>query len=134
MNQEASKEWHTEKWAYGIMGGFLSLTFLVAWTVWIDSQHRVNLEKITEPTAVGDPVMLSLDPRDNLGRGVLNLKGQPYFLQTNEPVNLPEFDALKIGKDDNRKIQLYQARKQNDLRVVLVKIGPNKFLRLTPRP
>jgi len=101
--------------------------------VWIDSQNRKNLEKITQPTAVGDPVTLYFDPRDNPGHVVLNWKGQPYFLQTNEPVKLPEFDALKIGKDDKGKIELYQAKKQNDSRVVLVKTGPNQFLRLTPR-
>jgi hypothetical protein len=133
MNHEVFKQVHTEKLAYGLMGGFLFLTFVVASTVWIDSQNRANLEKITEPTAVGDPVILNFDPRDNPGRGVLNRKGQTYFLQTNEPVKLPEFDALKIGKDDKERIELYQTKKQNDFRVVLVKIGPNEFLRLTPR-
>ena len=76
---------------------------------------------------------LDFDPRDNPGREVLNWKQQPYFLQTNEPVKLQEFDALKVGKDDEGKIELYQIKKQNDLRVVLVKIAPNEFLRLTPR-
>jgi hypothetical protein len=133
MNQQAFEQPHVDKWAYGLMGGFLSLMFVVALTVWIDCQNGPNLEKITEPTAVGDPIMLESDPRDNPGREVLNWKGQAYFLQTNEPVNLPEFDALKIGKDDKGKIELYQVKKQNDLRVVLVKIGQNEFLRLTPR-
>ena len=77
--------------------------------------------------------MIDFDPRDNPGREVLTWKEQPYFLQTNGPVELPEFDALKVGKDDKGKIELYQVEKQNDLRVVLVKIGPNEFLRLTPR-
>jgi hypothetical protein len=40
---------------------------------------------------------------------------------------------LKVGKDNMGKIELYQAKKQNDLRVVLVKIAANEFLRLTPR-
>ncbi|MBV8143145.1 MAG: hypothetical protein JO279_04090 [Verrucomicrobia bacterium] len=133
MNQEAFKQSHPEKWGYGLMGGFLLLTFVVAWTVWTDSQNRTSLEKITEPTAVGDPVTLGFDPRDNRGHEVLNWQGQPYFLQTNEPVKLPEVQALKIGKDDKGKIELYQTKKQNDLRVILVKTGPNEFLRLTPR-
>ena len=106
---------------------------IVALTVWIDSQNRANLRKSTEPTAVADPIMLNFDPRENPGREVLHWKGQPYFLQTNEPVNLPDFDALKVGKDDTGKIELYQVKKQNDLRVVLVKIAANEFLRLTPR-
>ncbi len=133
MNQEAFEQSHSDRWAYGLMGGFVLLMFVVAVTVWFDCQNRPNLEKITEPTAVGDQLMLDFDPRDNPGREVLHWKGQPYFLQTNEPVKLPEFEALKVGKDDKGKIELYQVKKQNDLRVVLVKIGPNEFLRLTPR-
>jgi len=133
MNRGIFEHWPAEKWAYGLMGGFLLLMFVVALTVWIDSQDRTNLEKITARTAVGDPMTLDFDPRDNPGREVLNWKQQPYFLQTNEPVKLQEFDALKVGKDDEGKIELYQIKKQNDLRVVLVKIAPNEFLRLTPR-
>ena len=133
MKQEAFEQSHAEKWTYGLIGGFLVLMFVVGLTVWTDRQNRSSLEKVTEPTAVGDPIMLDFDPRDNPGREVLNWKGQPYFLQTNEPVKLPEFEALKVGTDDKGKIELYQIKKQNDLRVVLVKIKPNEFLRLTPR-
>jgi hypothetical protein len=133
MKQEAFEQSHAEKWMYGLIGGFLLLMFVVGLTVWTDRQNRSSLEKVTEPTAVGDPIMLDFDPRDNPGREVLNWKGQPYFLQTNEPVKLPEFEALKVGRDDKGKIELYQIKKQNDLRVVLVKIKPNEFLRLTPR-
>jgi hypothetical protein len=133
MNQEALEGSPIERWAYGLMGGFLALMFIFALTVWIDSQNRSKWERISEPTAVGDPTVVDFDPRDNPGREVLNWKGQPYFLQTNEPVTLPEFDALKIGKDDTGKIELYQVKKQNDKRVVLLKIGANSFLRLTPR-
>jgi hypothetical protein len=133
MNREAIERVPAEKWAFGLMGGFLLLTFVIALAVWIDGEKRPILEKVTEPTAVGDPILIDFDPRDNPGREVLKWKEQPYFLQTNGPVKLPEFDALKVGKDDKGKIELYQVQKQNDLRVVLVKIGPNEFLRLTPR-
>jgi len=133
MDQDASKRLSGEKWAYGLTCGFLLVMFIVALTVWIDNQNRTNIEQISEPTAVADPVMLRFDPRENPGREVLQRNGQPYFLQTNEPVKLPDFDALKVGKDDMGKVELYQAKKQNDLRVVLVKIAANEFLRLTPR-
>ena len=133
MDQDANESLPAEKWAYGLMGGFLLVMLVVALTVWIDRQNRTNLEQISEPTAVADPVTLGFDPRANPGREVLRWKGQPYFLQSNEPVKLPEFDAFKVGKDDKEKVQLYQVKKQNDLRVVLVKIAPNEFLRLTPR-
>jgi hypothetical protein len=133
MNQEAFEGSPIERWAYGLMGGFLTLMVISALTVWIDGRSRSNWERISEPTAVGEPAVVGFDPRDNPGREVLQWKGQPYFLHTNEPVKLAEFEALKIGKDDKGKIELYQAKKQNDKRVVLLKIGPNSFLRLTPR-
>jgi hypothetical protein len=133
MDQDTNESPPAEKWAYGLMGGFLLVMLVVALTVWIDRQNRTNLEQISEPTAVADPVTLGFDPRANPGREVLRWKGQPYFLQTNEPVKLPEFDAFKVGKDDKEKVELYQVKRQNDLRVVLVKITPNEFLRLTPR-
>jgi hypothetical protein len=133
MDPNASDGLSGEKWAYGLTGCFLLLMFIVALTVWIDDRNRANIEQISEPTAVADPVTLSFDPRENPGREVLQWKGQPYFLQTNEPVKLPDFEALKVGKDDRGRIELYQATKQNDLRLVLVKIATNEFLRLTPR-
>jgi hypothetical protein len=133
MDQDASERVSGEKWVGGLIGGFLLVMFIVALTVWIDNRNRNGIEQISEPTAVADPVMLRFDPRENPGREVLQWKGQPYFLQTNEPVKLPDFDALKVGKDDMGKIELYQTKKQNDLRVVLVKIAANEFLRLTPR-
>jgi hypothetical protein len=133
MNQEASEKSFADKWTLGLMGGFLLLMFIVALTTGMDSQNRLSREKTTEPTAVGDPITLGFDPRDNRGREVLHWNGQPYFLQTNEPLKLLEFEALKVGKDETGKIELYQVNKQNDLRVVLVKIGSNEFLRLTPR-
>jgi hypothetical protein len=133
MDQDANESLRAKKWAYGLMGGFLLVMLVVALTVWIDRQNRTNLEQISEPTAVADPITLGFDPRANPGREVLRWKSQPYFLQTNEPVKLPEFDAFKVGKDDKEKVELYQVKRQNDLRVVLVKIAPNEFLRLTPR-
>jgi hypothetical protein len=133
VSQDAIEQSQAEKWAYGLMGGFLLLMFAIALTVWIDRQNRPSLEKTTAPTAVGDPITLNFDPRENPGREVLHWKGQPYFLQTNEPLSLPEFAARKIGTDDTGKIELYQVKKQNDARVVLVKIAANEFLRLTPR-
>jgi hypothetical protein len=133
MDRDANDGLSGEKWAYALMGCFLLLMLIVALTVWLDNQNRTRIEQISEPTAVADPVMLSFDPRENPGREVLQWKGQPYFLQTNEPVKLPDFDALKVGRDDSGKTELYQAKKQNNQRLVLVKIAANQYLRLTPR-
>jgi len=122
-----------EKWAYGIMGGFLIGLLLVGLLVFADSRNRGTLERISQPTAVGDPITLHYDSKQNPGKEILRWKGEAYFLQTNEPLNLAESDAIKIGMDDSNQIQLYQAQKQTDKRLILVKIAPDQFLRLTPR-
>jgi len=121
------------RWAYALIAGVILLMFLLALAVWLDSEQRLRLERMIEPTAVGEPVSLKVDPRENPGRSVLNWKSQPYFLRTNQPVKLREFDAYKVGRDDSGQIALYQIKKQRDLRVVLVKIGHDEFLPLTPR-
>jgi hypothetical protein len=121
------------RWAYALIAGVILLMFLLALAVWLDSEQRLRLERMIEPTAVGEPVSLKVDPRENPGRSVLNWKSQPYFLRTNQLVKLPEFDAYKVGRDDSGQIALYQIKKQHDLRVVLVKIGHDEFLPLTPR-
>ena len=121
------------RWVYALIAGVILLMFLLALAVWLDSEQRLRLERMIEPTAVGEPVSLKVDPRENPGRSVLNWKSQPYFLRTNQLVKLPEFDAYKVGRDDSGQIALYQIKKQRDLRVVLVKIGHDEFLPLTPR-
>jgi hypothetical protein len=133
MNREPVEQKPDGPLAYGVIGGVLFLMFLFALAVSIEAVKRPSLERMIEPTAVGDPMSLKVDPRDNPGREVLNWNSQAYFLQTNQPVNVPEFDAYKVGRDDAGRVELYQVKKQNDLRVVLVKIGRNEFLRLTPR-
>src|SRR5215472_14083048 len=130
MGVDSSDQFPGASWANGLIAGFVGLLSLFAVSVWLNQSNRKNDEEVSEPTAVADAVTLSPDPRENPGREVLRWRGQPYFLQTNEPVKLPEFDAFKVGKDDKEKVELYQVKKQNDLRVVLVKIAPNEFLRL----
>ena len=122
-----------EKWAYGIMAGFLVGLLFVGLLVFADSRNRVTLERISQPTAVGDPITLHYDSKQNPGKEILRWKGEAYFLQTNEPLNLVESNAMKIGLDDGYQIQLYQARNQTDKRLILAKIAPDQFLRLTPR-
>lgn len=122
-----------EKWAYGIMAGFLVGLLLVALLVFADNRNRLMLERISQPTAVGDPITLRYDSKQNPGKEILRWKGEAYFLQTNEPLKLAESDAIKIGMDDSAQIQLYQAQKQTDKRLILVKIAADEFLRLTPR-
>jgi hypothetical protein len=133
MDVDSNDPFPGASWALRLMAGFLIFLCLVAWSVWLNQTSRTSDERISEPTAVADPITLSPDPRENPGREVLRWRGQPYFLQTNEPARIWDSEILKVGKDDGGKVELYQAKKQNDARIVLVKTAPNEFLRLTPR-
>ena len=133
MGVDSSDQFPGTTWANGIMAGFVVLLCLVALGVWLSQSNRKRDEVVSEPTAVADAVTLTPDPRENPGKEVLRWKGQPYFLQTNEPAKLWDFEVLKAGKDDSGKVELYQAKRQSDMRLALVKIAPNEFLRLTLR-
>ena len=133
MGVDSSDQFSGATWANGIMAGFVVLLCLVALSVWLNQSNRKRNEMVSEPTAVADAVTLSPDPRENPGKEVLRWKGQPYFLQTNEPAKLWDFEVLKAGKDDSGKVELYQVKRQSDTRLALVKIASNEFLRLTPR-
>jgi hypothetical protein len=133
MDVDSSDQFPGASWALRLMAGFLVLLCLVAWSVWLNHVNRTSDERVSEPTAVADAITLNPDPRESPGKEVLRWKGQPYFLQTNEPARKWDFEVLKAGQDDSGKVELYQAKRQNDARVVLVKIAPNEFLRLTPR-
>ena len=133
MGVDSSDQLPGATWGSGIMAGFVVLLSLVALSVWLNQSNRKREEVVSEPTAVADAVTLSPDPRENPGKEVLRWKGLPYFLQTNEPAKLWDFEVLKAGKDDSGKVELYRAKRQSDMRLALVKIASNEFLRLTPR-
>ena len=133
MGVDSSDQLPGATWASGIMASFVVLLCLVALSVWLNQSNRKREEVVSEPTAVADAVTLSPDPRENPGKEVLRWKGLPYFLQTNEPAKLWDFEVLKAGKDDSGKVELYRAKRQSDMRLALVKIATNEFLRLTPR-
>ena len=133
MDVDSGKQLPGATLAIRLVTGFLGLACLVAWSVWLDQANRAGDERISEPTAVADALTLSSDPREKPGKEVLRWNGQPYFLQTNEPAKIGDFDVLKVGKDDSGKVELYQAKRQSDMRLALVKIASNEFLRLTPR-
>jgi hypothetical protein len=118
-------------WAYWIRATFILGALLIGGSVALDAGNRSTLEIMTQPTAVGDPVTFRYDRKQNPAVEILKRNGKSYFLQTNEPLKLREYEARKVGTDESGTIQLYQTKKEND--VVLVKIGENLFLRLVPK-
>jgi hypothetical protein len=121
------------KWAYGLMAAFLVCLIGVSWAVGLDWQNRSEIEKITQPTAVGDPVGIVFDPKADPAKEVLRWAGISYYPLPNGVVSLPESNALKVGMDDSGKIRLYRDAHRMKGNQIVVKIGPNQFLRLSPK-
>lgn len=121
------------KWAYGLMLGFLICLIGVSWAVAADWQSRHEIERISQPTAVGDPITVVFDSRQDQTKEVVRWKSAPYYPVQNGVASLPEYNALKLGVDDSGKIWLYQQRHQPRENEIIVKIGANQFLRLSPK-
>jgi hypothetical protein len=121
------------KWAYGLMAGFLICLVGVSWAVAVDWQSRPELERISEPTAVGDPITVVLDAEPDQPKEIVRWKGTPYYPIQSGVTFLPEYDALKVGADDSGKIWLYRERHPTQENEIIVKIGGNQFLRLAPK-
>jgi hypothetical protein len=121
------------KWAYGLMVAFLLGLISVSWAVAVDWQSRHEIERISQPTAVGDPVTVVFDPRRDQTKEIARWKGASCYPIQNGAVSLPEYDVLKLGVDDSGRTWLYQERHQTKDNEILVKIGANQFLRLSPK-
>ena len=122
-----------QRWAHGLMAGFIVLFAGIAGLVVWERQHRSELEVVSQPTAVGDPVTLRYDPKQNPATEILKWRGQPYYLHSNEVLRIPDYEVTKLARDDSGRIQLYRNNDENDGRLVLVKVDHDAFLRLTSR-
>jgi hypothetical protein len=119
------------KWAYGLMVAFLVCLIAVSWAVAVDWQSRQEIEKNTQPTAVGDPVTIIFDPKKNQTKEIVLWKGNSYSAVPNGVVALQEYNTFKLGLDDSGKIWLYQDKSRPN--EIFVKIGANQFLRLSSK-
>ena len=121
------------RWVYGLMVGFLICLVGVSWAVAVDLQSRPELERISQPTAVGDPIAVVFDAKRDQPKEIVRWKGTPYYPIQNGVTSLPEYNALKVGVDDSGKIWLYRERRPTQENEIIVKIGANQFLRLAPK-
>jgi hypothetical protein len=133
MIQHATAKVDENRGSFGLIIMFTVGMIAVAVTAGLDARNRSNLEIMTEPTAVGDAIGLTADPRQNPTGEVLRWNRQPYFLDGNESVKLREADVLKLSSDDSGKIDLYREEKEKVSKDVLVKIAVGEFLKLAPK-
>jgi hypothetical protein len=121
------------KWAYGLMFAFLLCLGGVSIAIAVDWQSRHELERISQPTAVGDPIFVGFDSKPDQVKEVLRWKGVPYYPVQNGVTSLPECNTLKVGLDDSSKIWLYREKQPAQEPQIIVKIGANQFLKVAPK-
>jgi hypothetical protein len=103
------------KWAYGLMFAFLLCLGVVCFAVGVDWQSRHELERISEPTAVGGPIAAGFDAKLDQAKEVVRWRSTPYY-----PVQ-------------GGKIWLYREKPPPQENEIIIKIGANQFLRLAPK-
>jgi hypothetical protein len=130
--READESLPLGKWAYGLMLGFVISLLGISWAVAMDWQNRHETERISQPTAVGDPITVVFDPRQDQTKEVVRWKGAPYYPVRSGVTSLPEYNAFKLGVDDSGKTWLYRPKHEPKENEIIVKIGANQFLRLSP--
>jgi hypothetical protein len=121
------------KWAYGLMFAFLLCLAGVSLGVAMDWQSRHELERISQPTAVGDPSVVGFDAKSDQAKEVVRWKNIPYYPVQSGVTSLPEYNAFKVGLDDSGKIWLYREKHPSQENQIIIKIGANQFLRLAPK-
>jgi hypothetical protein len=121
------------KWAYGLMFAFLLSLSAVSLAVAVDWQSRHELERISQPTAVGDPIAVGFDGKTDQAKEVVQWKSIPYYPVQGGVTSLPEYNAFKVGLDDSGKIWLYRENHASQENQIIIKIGANQFLRLAPK-
>ena len=121
------------KWAYGLMFAFLLCLGVVCFAVGVDWQSRHELERISEPTAVGGPIAAGFDAKLDQAKEVVRWRSTPYYPVQGGVTSLPEYNAFKVGLDDSGKIWLYREKPPPQENEIIIKIGANQFLRLAPK-
>jgi hypothetical protein len=121
------------KWAYGLMSAFLLCLCAVSLAVAVDWQSRHELERIWQPTAVGDPIAVGFDAKLDQAKEVVRWKNTPYYPVQSGVTSLPEYNARKVGLDDGGKIWLYREKNAPQENQIIIKIGASQFLRLAPK-
>src|SRR5260221_11105471 len=91
------------KWAYGLMLVFLVSLVGVSWAVGVDWQSRHELESISQPTAVRDPIAVVFDAKRDQAKAVGRWKATPYYPFKSGVSAVPEYKLFKVGMEDPAK-------------------------------
>lgn len=94
----------------------------------LDRANRGNLEVLTEPSAVGDPVVFTLPEG---GEVAVQIKGVTMVLE--QAVKRGDGMMYKAGHDDTGTIPLYRRMREGQLqKTYYLRVAPGHYLALKP--
>jgi len=96
-----------------------------------DEPRRTSLEKLENPTAVGDPVTATVPLKAD--QPLVTVHGEPMFAGPADKHR--ELELYKAGADDSGKVLLYHLLKRGDLTPELwVRVGDQEYAQLLEKP
>lgn len=113
------------------MAGFAVLALFAT----LDKRNRTSIEKLTEPSAAGEPAVFTLPEKGvrDPSAPVVEAKGVPQY--EDEIVRRPDGAMMKAGHDDSGKYPLYRRLRSDVLQEPLhLKLAPGRYLRLSTEP
>lgn len=117
-----------EPWAAGIGLGILAVVGCVAaFTAW-DRAETGRLERVTEPTAVGDTAFVKEPPG---GTGPLGLTLEGRTLEMVKEAKVRDGKLIREGKDDSGRYSIYRGEDEKagiEKGQLYMKTAPNEFI------
>lgn len=115
-------------WATRLSGALLLALAVVSVFTFLGRSHRLNLERVDQPTAVGDLYFVPpAEPNTPLG----TFRGQPLIVA--ERVKERDSAMLKEGLDDSQSFTVYRSSDPEESSTFFLKVAEGSYLKILPR-
>lgn len=114
-------------WAARLGCALLVVLTAVSVFTFLGRTHRLQLEHVEEPTAVGDLHLVpAAEPNTSLG----TFQGQP--LTVSETVKERDSSMRKAGLDDSQSFTVYRSSDPNEIGALFLKVAEGSYLKIAP--
>ena len=98
-----------------------------------DKARLAQLEKVDEPTAVGDAAFFKPPEKFDSGAVFVKLGGQPLHPTGTERYALPDATMIRAGIDDSKAFRLYKSTERGgrDGDYFFLKVGNGQYLEMS---
>jgi hypothetical protein len=99
-----------------------------------DRSSRIDLEPISQPTAVGDKPGLAIFDKKIQATPLGTISGHPIFAAAAELEKRRDCEMARTATDDSGALTLYRPESGTDAQTLFVKAERDRFLRIGPNP